>query len=100
MDSLNIDSRSKTLVFKKIKHLLYKHYPIFVKTFKKHPNKFDIRHFLVLLVDCVPNMNNYYNIDRLLKTFNVLQVGIAKNPTIHLYSDTKISASFFNKNRT
>ena len=35
MDSLNIDSRSKTLVFKKIKHLLYKHYPIFVKTFKK-----------------------------------------------------------------
>ena len=43
MDSLNTDNCSKTLVFKKFKCLVYKYYPKFVKTFKKHPNKFDIR---------------------------------------------------------
>ena len=42
MDSLNIDNHSKTLPLKTFKHLLYKYYPKFVKTFKKHPNKFDI----------------------------------------------------------
>ena len=36
---------------------LYKNYK-FVKTFKKHHNKFDIRHFLVLLSDHVPNVKN------------------------------------------
>ena len=56
IDSLIIESCSKTLVFKKFKQLLYKYYPKFVKTFKKHPNKFDIRQFPVLLYDCVPNM--------------------------------------------
>ena len=45
MDSLNIDNYSKTLAFKKIKYLLFKYYPKFVKTFKKHPNEFDIRRF-------------------------------------------------------
>ena len=43
MNFLNIDNCSKTLAFKKFKHLLYKYYPKFVKTFKKHPNKFDTR---------------------------------------------------------
>ena len=33
MESLNIDNQSKTLVFKKCKHLLYKYYLKFVKTF-------------------------------------------------------------------
>ena len=47
MDLLNIDNCSKTLVFKRIKHLLYKSYPKLVKTFKKHTNKFNIRQFLV-----------------------------------------------------
>ena len=42
MDSLNIDNHSKTLPLKIFKHFLYKYYPKFVKTFKKHPNKFDI----------------------------------------------------------
>ena len=51
MDLLNIDKQSKTLVFKKFKRLLYKYYPSFVKTFKKHPNKFYIRQFHVLLYD-------------------------------------------------
>ena len=83
MDSLNIDNRSKTLVFKKFKQLLYNYYPKFVKTFKKHHNKFDIRQFFVLLYDCVPSMKNYYSIDRLLK--NVLQVGTSKNLTTRLY---------------
>ena len=59
---LNIDSCSKTLIFKKLKRVLYKYYPKSVKTFKKHPNKFDIRFLHV----CVPNMKNYYNIDRFL----------------------------------
>ena len=74
MDSLNFDNRPKTLVFKKFKCLLYKYYTKFVKTFKKDPNKFDIRQFLVLLYDCVPNMKNYYNIDRFLENVNVSQV--------------------------
>ena len=76
MDSLNSVNHSKTLALKKFKHLLYKYYPKFVKTFKKHPNKFD----------CVPNMKNYWSIDR---NVNVLQVGTGKNPTTPLYSDTK-----------
>ena len=89
MDSLDIDNRSKTLVFKKFKHLLYKYYHKFLKTFKKHPNKFVIRQFLVLLYHCVPNMKKYYSIDRLLKNVNILQVGTGRNPTTPLYSDTK-----------
>ena len=53
-------------------------------TFKKLPNKFDIRPFVVVLYYCVPNMKNYYSIGRLLKNVNVLQVGTAKNPTTPL----------------
>ena len=56
MDLLKIDNCSKTLAFKKFKHLIYKYYPKFVKTFKRHLNKFDMRQFVVLLYDCVPNM--------------------------------------------
>ena len=67
MDSLNIDNHSKTLAFNKFKHLLYRYYPKFVKTFKKHPSKFDIRKFCVLFFYCVPNMKNYCSINRLLK---------------------------------
>ena len=89
------DKRSKTLVFKKLKRFLYKYYPTFVKTFKKHPNKFDIRQFLVLLYDCVPNMKSYHSIDRLLKCFNVLQVGTGKNPTTPLYSENTKKRTFF-----
>ena len=36
MDSLNIENRSKHLAFKKFKHLLYKYFPKFVKTYKKN----------------------------------------------------------------
>ena len=36
-------------------------------------------------------MKNYYNIGRLLKNVNVLQVGAAKNPTTPLHSETKKS---------
>ena len=89
MDLLNIDNYSKTLVFKKFKHLLYKYYPKFMKTFKKNPNKFDIRELLVLLYDCVPNMKNVWSIDRLLKNANVLQSEIGKNPITPLYSETE-----------
>ena len=42
-NSLNIDNYAKALAFKKFKRLLYKYYPKFVKTFKIHPNKFDIK---------------------------------------------------------
>ena len=35
-----------------------------LKTVKKHPNKLDIRQFLVLLYDCVPNMKNFWSIVR------------------------------------
>ena len=67
MDSLNTDNRSKTLVFKKAKRVLYKCYPKFVGAFKKHPHKFYIRQFVVLLYDCVPKMKNYRSTGRLLK---------------------------------
>ena len=87
MDSLNIDNHSKTLAFKKFKHPLYKCYPKFVKTLKRHPNKFDIREFLVFLYDCVPNMKTYYSIDTLLENVNVLQAETGKNPTTPLNSE-------------
>ena len=64
----------KALAFKRYKYLIYKYCPKFVKTFKKHPNKFDIRQFLVLLYNCVPNIKHYCSIDRLLKNVIVLQV--------------------------
>ena len=88
MDSINIDSRSKYLTFIKFKHLLYKYYPKFVKTYKQHPIKFDIRQFLVLLYDSAPNIKNYCSIERLLKYVNFLQVGTGQNGTTPLYSDT------------
>ena len=69
--------------------LSYKYYPKFVKTFKKHPNKFDIRQCLGLLHNCAPNIKKYYSIDRLLKKVNILQVGTSKNSPNRLYSDTK-----------
>ena len=97
MDLLNIDNHLKTLAFKKFKHPLYKYYPKFVKTFKKHPNKFDIRQFLVPLYDYVPNMKNYYSIDYYSKNVNVLLVGTGKNPTTPLYRETKQSEIFLNK---
>ena len=89
MDSLNIDNYSKTLAFKKVKHLLYKCYPKLVKTFKIHRNKFNIRQFLLLLYDYVPNMKNYCSINSLLKNFNILKIGAGKNPIAPLYSDIK-----------
>ena len=56
---VKFDNHSKAVAFKKFKCLLYKYYPKFLKTFKKHPNKVNIRQVLVLLYDCVPNMKNY-----------------------------------------
>ena len=99
MDSLNIDNCSKALVLKKFKRLLYKYYPKFVKTFKKHPNKFDIRQFRVLLYGCVPNMKNYYSIDSLLINVDILQLGTGKNPTTPLYSDTKKNENVFEREK-
>ena len=86
---LNINNGSKTLVFKEFKCFPYKYYLKFVKTFKKHPNKFDIKQLLVLLYDGVESVKNYYSIDRILKYNNVSQVGTGKNPTTPLYSETK-----------
>ena len=56
MNLLKIDNHSQMLAFKKFKHLFYKYYPKFVKKLKKHPNKLDMRQFLVLSYDCVPNI--------------------------------------------
>ena len=87
MDLSNIDNNSKALSFKKFKHLLYRYHPKFVKAFKKHPNKFDMKQFLVLLYDFVPNMKIFWSTDRLLKNVNVLQLGTGKIPTTPLYSE-------------
>ena len=97
MDLLNIDNCSKTLGFKKFKHLLHKYYPKFVKTFKKHPHKFDIRELLVLLYDCVPNMKNVLSIDRFLKNAYVLQLEIGKNPITPLYYETEKTKNVLNE---
>ena len=43
---LNIENRSKTVTFKKFKHLSYKYYPKFVKAYKKQPTRLDIKHFI------------------------------------------------------
>ena len=89
MGSRNIDNRSEPLVFKRFNRLLYKYYPKFVRAFKKHCNKFDIRQFLAVLYDRVPSMENFCSIDRRLKNVNVLQVETDKNLCTVLYSDTK-----------
>ena len=36
MDLLNIDNHSKTLAFKKFKHVLYKYYLKFIKAYKNN----------------------------------------------------------------
>ena len=56
---------------------------------KKHPNKFFVRKFLVLLYDCVPNMKNYCSIDKILKMFDILKVETVKNATTLFCCDTK-----------
>ena len=88
MNSLNTDNHSKTSAFKNVKHLLYKIYLKFVKVYKKQPNRLDIRKFLVLLYDCVPNMKDVWSINKPLKNANVLQIGTGQNPTTPLYSET------------
>ena len=42
-------------------------------------------------------MKNYRSFDRLSKNFNVSQVGTSKNPTTHLYSETKNKTYFLNR---
>ena len=42
-------------------------------------------------------MKNYRSFDRLSKNFNVSQVGTSKNPTTHLYSETKNRTYFLNR---
>ena len=51
MDTLTIDNHPKALAFKTFKRLFYKYYPKFVIRFKKHPNKVDIKRFLILLYE-------------------------------------------------
>ena len=97
IDTFNIGHRLKALAFRRYKYLIYKYCPKFVKMFKKHPNKIDIRQFLVLLYNCVPNIKHYCSIDRLLKNV-VLQVGTSKNPTTLFYCDTKKGKFFEQKN--
>ena len=78
MDLLNIDNHLKTLAFKKIKRILYEHYPKFANAYKKQPNRLDLWQFLVLLYDCVPNIKHVWSIDRLFKNPNILKSGTGK----------------------
>ena len=39
-------------------------------------------------------MENYCNIDKLLKNFNALQAGTGKNPATPFYNDTKKVKTF------
>ena len=70
-------------VSEKFKYFLYKYYPRFVKAYKSRSNflfnRLDIRQFFVLLYDCAPNMKHVWNIGKLLKNANALQVGTGKN---------------------
>ena len=62
MDLVNIDNHSKTLAFKKLKRLPYKCDPKskLTKAWKltKQSNKLEIREFLVLCYDCIPNIKH------------------------------------------
>ena len=100
MNSLNIDSCSKFSAFKKIKHLLYKHYHRFEKKYKNQSNS-TCNRFLVVLYDCIPNMKHLWSIDKFVRKAKVLQVGTSKNPTTTLYSEmTKTEKSFEEKKTT
>ena len=61
-----------------------------LKILKKYLKKFDIRQFLVLLYDFVPNMKNYWSIDRLLKNVNALQVGTGKNLLLYIVIQKRV----------
>ena len=99
MDSLNIDNRPKTLAFKTLKRLLYKYYPTFVKGDKKQSKGLDIKQFLVLLYDCIPNTKHVWSIAGLLKIVNILKSGTGKNPTTALYNDRTKLEYFFDEKR-
>ena len=81
VDSLNIDNCSKTLAFEKLKRLLYKYYPKFVKAYRRQSNRLDIKQFLVLLYNCVLNRKRVWSTDKLLKNAKILKSGTGKNPT-------------------
>ena len=72
MDSLNFDYHSKTSTFKKFKHLLCKYYPTFSKICRSSEH---LGQLLVLLYNCVPNLSQFFSIDKLLKNDNAIRNG-------------------------
>ena len=75
MDFSNIDNHSKASAFNKFKYLLYKYYPRFSK----------IRRVL--------------SIEKLLKNDNVPKLGMGRNSTTPLYSDTTKRGNFFDQKK-
>ena len=96
MHSSSIDNQSKVSGFRKFKRLLCKHYPRFSKisTTGKHLNQ-----FLMLLYNCVPNLSQLLSIDKLLKNDNVWQLGICRNLSTALYSDTAKHEKLFDEKK-
>ena len=78
MNSLNFDNHSKSLAFKKLKHLLHKYYFMFPKICKSCEH---FHQFVVLIYDSTSNLSQFLGIGKLLKNSNVLQIGMGKNPT-------------------
>ena len=95
---MNIYNRSKFSTFRKVKHLLYKHYLGFVKNYKNQSNSTSNR-FFVVLYECIPNMNHIWIIHKFVRKCKILQVGTSKNQATILYSETiKTETNFWRKN--
>ena len=91
MDSSNSVNYSKASAFNKFKRL---YYPRFFKI-----RRFGecLNQFLVVLYDCVPSMSQFLSVDKLLLNDSVSQLGIVRNPTTPLCSDTTKREDFLTK---
>ena len=54
----------------------------------------------MLLCDCVPSLSQFVSIDKLLKNDNISQLGMGRNSTTPLYSDTTKRENCFDKKKT
>ena len=89
MNSLNIDNRSKPYFSKNLSTFSTDIILNLLKCLKNILINSIQGSFLFFFHGYVPNIKNYYSIDKLLKNVNVLPVGTGKYPTTSLYSDTK-----------
>ena len=81
MNSTNFDNQSRSSGFKQFKCFYINIILGFHRSEQKCAFKLNSVHlnqFLVLLYDCVPSLKYFLSIDKLLKNFNVSQLGTGK----------------------